>query len=405
MKYTLSRSIAIGLVASAVVLDTQAREFDSSSYLTGLFGYQFFDSERNLEDDPSLAIGLGHEFNRRFAAEVLFGGSDLEAKRTPLVEDINAKFYRLDFLYHFAEETWRPFVIAGAGNYAIDTATIKDDETQYNLGLGMKHEISESMDLRFDARGVYGEDTEAKDAMLNLGVNILFAGLVEPLQDEDGDGVLDDQDSCPGTAPGVKVDTEGCELDSDSDGVVDSADNCPGTPAGDEVDSVGCTLVVAAVVVDGDGDGDGVKDSADACLDTPTGAKVDEKGCTLQITETVTMKLNLNFPSDSAQISELEMVEVEKLATFLREYPDTTVVVEGHTDSTGPDQYNQQLSERRAQAVREAAIDRYGVAPDRISAVGVGESQPIADNATSTGRQLNRRVVGVISATVTRPAE
>ncbi len=406
MKRPLSRSIAIGVIASATALGAQAREFDSSTYLTGLFGYQFFDNERNLEADPSLAIGLGHEFNRNIAAEVLFGGADLEAEQPIGNEDIGARFYRLDALYHFDRETWRPYVVAGVGNYEIDNSLqSKFDETQYNLGLGIKHEISESTDLRLDARGIYGEKTEAKDQVINLGVTVLFAGLVEPLQDEDGDGVLDDEDSCPGTAPGVKVDTEGCEPDTDGDGVVDSGDQCPGTPAGDEVDGVGCTVAVVAAAVIADVDGDGVNDAGDACLDTPRGAKVDERGCTLQITETVTMKLNLNFPSGSAEIPELEMVEVEKLATFLREYADTRVVVEGHTDSNGSDQYNKLLSERRAYAVRDAAIDRYGVAPERITAVGLGESQPIADNATPTGRQMNRRVVGVINATVTKPAE
>lgn len=402
MKKALLCSLTLGLGAAVTAPLSMARDFDSSFYLTGLFGYQYFDSERQLEDDPSLAIGLGREFTRRFAAEIVAGGADLENKPKDQT-DINARFYRLDGLYHFSEDTWRPFAILGVGNYEFDRPSGKFDETQYNLGAGLKHEVSESVDLRLDARGVYGEKTEAKDAVINLGVNVLFAGLATPILDEDGDGITDDADQCPGTAPGVEVDTNGCEIvrDADNDGVVDADDACPNTPAGDQVDARGCTIVVPPA----DTDGDGVVDSADACPNTPAGAKVDEKGCNLMLTETVNIRLNVNFPSGSVEIPELEMVEVEKLVQFLREYPDTRVVVEGHTDSQGSEAYNQSLSERRAEAVRQAAISRYGVAPERIGAVGFGESRPIADNATATGRQMNRRVVGVIEATVTKPAE
>ena len=406
MKHFTRNTLALAVASATLAAPLQAREFDSSTYLTGLFGYEYFDSERQFEYDPNLAIGLGHEFNRRFATEFVFGGADLEDKRGRQ-EDINAKFYRLDFLYHFRDEIWRPYVVAGAGNYEIQRPSQKNwDETQYNLGLGLKHEISESMDLRVEARGLYGEESDYKDALLNLGVNILFAGLVEPLQDEDGDGVLDDQDRCPGTPYGAKVDTDGCEvvMDEDKDGVKDADDACPGTPAGEKVDIKGCVLVAAAVVAI-DTDKDTVMDDKDACPDTPAGAKVDEKGCTLQITETVEMTLHVRFDSGSWTVKDQDLADIEKLVVFMREYPDTNVVVEGHTDDRGNDAFNQQLSEKRANAVRQAAIDRFGADPARISAVGMGESNPIADNSTPAGREHNRRVVGVIKANVTKDAK
>jgi outer membrane protein OmpA-like peptidoglycan-associated protein len=82
---------------------------------------------------------------------------------------------------------------------------------------------------------------------------------------------------------------------------------------------------------------------------------------------------------------------MDRLATFMKESPQHTVVVEGHTDSVGTEEYNQQLSERRASAVREALTTR-GVDAKQIATVGKGEGVPVASNDDSGGRQQNRRV-------------
>ena len=86
---------------------------------------------------------------------------------------------------------------------------------------------------------------------------------------------------------------------------------------------------------------------------------------------------------------------IRRISAVLEQYPDYRISVEGHTDATGPDAYNQQLSEQRAQAVRTALVAG-GVDPSRITAVGYGETQPIASNDDATGRQQNRRVEVVV---------
>lgn len=88
---------------------------------------------------------------------------------------------------------------------------------------------------------------------------------------------------------------------------------------------------------------------------------------------------------------------LERVAHFMREYPDREVAVEGFTDSTGADAFNQQLSEDRAHAVRRALIE-HGVPAKRIAARGHGEGFPVATNATAAGRQMNRRVEIVIAS-------
>jgi len=83
--------------------------------------------------------------------------------------------------------------------------------------------------------------------------------------------------------------------------------------------------------------------------------------------------------------------EVNRVAQVLNQYPQTTIVISGHTDSTGSEQYNQALSERRANAVKNALVGM-GVNPARMTTIGYGKSKPVASNASEAGRQLNRRV-------------
>lgn len=102
------------------------------------------------------------------------------------------------------------------------------------------------------------------------------------------------------------------------------------------------------------------------------------------------------FSTGKAELKAGSQDRLTKLVAFLGKYPDRTVIVEGHTDSVGSDETNQVLSQRRADAVR-AYLLAQGVAANRVTAVGKGESLPVADNGNAAGRQQNRRVEIVIS--------
>jgi outer membrane protein OmpA-like peptidoglycan-associated protein len=97
---------------------------------------------------------------------------------------------------------------------------------------------------------------------------------------------------------------------------------------------------------------------------------------------------DLEFDAGKASLQPTAMTAIDRLAQLMNVYPERSVRIEGHTDSVGDDAQNQRLSERRAEAVRDAA---------RVEAVGYGETRPIADNATSSGRQQNRRIELVLS--------
>jgi outer membrane protein OmpA-like peptidoglycan-associated protein len=106
---------------------------------------------------------------------------------------------------------------------------------------------------------------------------------------------------------------------------------------------------------------------------------------------TVTFKSDYMFEVGSAVILPGGFDELDRVANVLNQYPQTNIRISGHTDSTGSADYNQKLSERRAEAVKSALVGK-GVNAARITTIGYGEAKPIASNATEAGRQQNRRV-------------
>lgn len=198
--------------------------------------------------------------------------------------------------------------------------------------------------------------------------------------DSDHDGVADTDDQCPGSPMGAMVDAKGCTMpqDRDGDGISDAMDRCPNTPARTPVDARGCTL---------DSDRDGVADNADRCPNTPSGATVDTQGCAQKIVVS-----NLNFASNSAELNAESRAILDKVAASIRANPTVKLIaVTGYSDDRGAADYNKALSERRAKSVADYLVSQ-GLAASKVSSRGMGEENPIADNATADGRRANRRV-------------
>jgi outer membrane protein OmpA-like peptidoglycan-associated protein len=160
---------------------------------------------------------------------------------------------------------------------------------------------------------------------------------------------------------------------------------------------------------DGDEDGDGVFDRRDRCPDTPPNTPVRHNGCPFpeyaspaQAMEPdepavpVRVELDVKFDFDKSVVKEGSYADIKSLADFMKQYPQTTTTVEGHTDAIGSDAYNQGLSERRANAVRDVLVEQHGIDVNRVSAVGYGESRPVADNDSESGRAINRRVEAAV---------
>jgi len=197
-------------------------------------------------------------------------------------------------------------------------------------------------------------------------------------KDIDNDGVEDGVDECDNTPQGIKVDNVGCKLleDDDKDGISNRDDKCPKTLEGDTVDKTGCLP---------DADKDGVIDSEDECPDTSNDFVVDSVGCPQ------TAILKINFQSAKAVISKDSFSQIEVFANFLNENTGYQAIIYGHTDSINTLGNNKKLSQQRANAVMDALIN-YGVKLTRLTAIGMGSKNPIADNETFEGRAKNRRI-------------
>lgn len=118
-----------------------------------------------------------------------------------------------------------------------------------------------------------------------------------------------------------------------------------------------------------------------------------KKAAVPEVVETI--ELRVEFDTNKSFVRPVYHERIKEVADYMKRNSDVDVVIEGHTDSRGSEAYNQGLSQRRADSVRQYLIDKFGVSASRLSAKGYGESKPIADNNTAQGRERNRRVVAV----------
>ena len=337
-------ALTLGILLAAGNAGADHSVDQSGVTFSPMVGQYNFDSNRDVEDDFLYSFGLGYQFNSPWAVELVYLGVRSETDRTNTHVDLDQ--IRLDGLYHFPREgNFQTYLAAGIGESEYTRRFSDAVETNINAGGGVRYFLSPKLSLRGDVRLIGSLDEEDTDVALSFGLHYAFGGK--------------------------------------------SASHAPvvSTP-------------VAAAAPPADSDGDGVPDSRDQCPDSEAGAKVDEVGCYIMIKEGHSIALNVNFATNSSEVTPEHYAEVAKLSTFMREYPHTSVVIEGHTDDRGKADYNQGLSERRAKAVADLLISREGVDASRVSTKGYGESSPMADSSVQGYRAMNRRVVAAVSVTV-----
>ena len=406
-------------------LDPVALQVDNNNFFTGRLGYV-------------LKAGLG--------VEGFFGYMSNDLETTGLSStDVTVLNYGGDLVWNFQPESaFQVFVMGGGGQQQLDVdpADGSDSDSEsffaWNYGAGVKLFLSRHLAFRVDWRtyiaptgpedsrailnpGVVLEDESMTSTEWTAGLSIFMGGPA----DEDGDGVPDTDDLCPGTPDGVAVDGDGCPFDDDGDGVSNYMDNCPDTPAGAVVDATGCPTdadgdgvfdgldqcpdTPSGAVVDANGcptdsDGDGVFDGIDQCPGTPAGREVDADGCgefEAALAEGRLVLSGVQFEFNSSDIKDESMAELGRAAAAIRNSianrPGISIEVQGHSDAIGSESYNQTLSERRAASVRDYVASVEPSIADALTTRGYGESQPIADNDTEEGRAQNRRVEFVVS--------
>ncbi|KAB2325505.1 OmpA family protein [Betaproteobacteria bacterium SCN1] len=412
---------ALWLLAGLAALGTAANAAEMPQREFGLlFGGGWADKDLvgGKDDDVNPLFGLryGQSLNDsfNFFGDLVYGPYD--GNRAGVGDaDVTTLRGGLEWLFS-KQQRYNWFLSGGMGLMNVNTDNGPDfTRPMASLGVGQAWEVGANDAFRWEVRAdqSFGNSSLPNAGLTNIQALLGYSWGIGAPADSDGDGVPNRLDQCPNTPKGAKVDTKGCPIDSDGDGVFDGLDKCPDTPAGVKVNADGCPLdgdgdgipdykdkcptVPAPGTADGcppDRDGDGIVDANDACPDVPAPGTAD--GCPPKAAEPVVVdrKLTLegvNFDNDSSNLRPESLTILDKAVETLKAWGDVKVEVAGHTDSVSSDAYNLDLSQRRAETVRAYLIDK-GVAADRLSAKGYGESQPVADNKTEEGRFKNRRV-------------
>ncbi|MCF6168549.1 OmpA family protein [Lutibacter sp.] len=419
---------AIGLGVNAVDF------YPTNSGLPGLGGW--FDEFANTGDHFNIVSSI----SKMTVSKYLVDGFSLEAagtlNRITKVGDntiAEVSYYGLDgaVKYDLNEvfgntSKFNPYATVGGGYTWLDTF----GTATFNAGLGFNFWFSEKVGFNFETK--YKQTFESsivQHFQHSLGLVVKFGGT-----DTDGDGVYDQFDACPEVFGLAEY--KGCP-DSDSDGVIDSEDNCPNTaglaslngcPDADEDgiadknddcpdvkgtkanngcpdtdgDGVldkndGCPQVAGSKANKGcpwpDTDGDGVLDKDDNCINEAGPAS--NNGCPV-ITEVEVAKLEalfktVYFDSGKDNFNSETVSKLDEAAQIMKKYSTAKFNILGHTDSTGSKKRNQELSESRANAVKDYLVKK-GVSSSNLTTKGYGEEMPIASNNTRAGRAKNRRV-------------
>lgn len=393
-------SLFVGLLALALPALAQTDEdpgFGSRFYVAPMLSYVFADKERDTDDGYGGAFAIGKGFGPAFAIEA----SGFYHRYSDNVPSGNGKSELagggLSLLVAPLSSMRSVYAIVGAayGNTKDLPGVAEDyDSVLYSAGLGYRVQLTEhGTALRaealyrvddFDVEDSNGEK-RFEDAVFNIGFMFPLGSPPAPpvvedatqsaqvvsVGDDDNDGVTNEADQCPNSLPGAIVDARGCEMDEDADGVVDRLDRCPGTPPGTAVDDSGCPVVTKP-----------------ACETPSAGQMISLEGCATG--DTIVLK-GVNFDFNKARLTPNAKTILDNVSDALAARADLKVEVGGHTDSVGSDDYNQRLSEQRADSVVLYLTEK-GIDAGRLTAKGYGESQPIASNDTDEGREENRRV-------------
>lgn len=390
------------LLIPALLLSTASFANEAHYEISPMIGYNLAEGNVGIKGDDHLLGGLELQYNYKDSKispelSILFS-PDANYKGQG---DTSITRGLLNGVYSFDKiGTVSPFAKAGLGYEFVSNEITNANEDGLVLDAGVGLKIPFTPSWSFKAEAMYlakvssAHNGNADNNLITMvGLTYAFGGstekeFVEPKPvvakaapvDNDHDGVIDSQDSCLNTPANTKVDASGCAVpvDSDGDGVYDALDKCPNTVADSTVDINGCA-------VDLDDDNDGVKNSMDKCPNTPAGEAVNVDGCPAIV------NLHINFANNSADIAAVSENELDHYADFLTKYPNYSAKIVGYTDSRGSAKYNQKLSQKRAEAVVKALVQR-GVKPSQLKSSGMGEAKPIADNATADGRAQNRRI-------------
>ena len=368
------------LLLPALLLGTASFAGNGNYEISPMIGYNLAEGNVGIKGDDHFLGGLELQYNYKNSKispeiSVLYspnadydGGGDTSITRT-LLNGV----YSFDKIGKIT-----PFAKAGLGYEFVSSERNNQNEDGLTLDAGAGLKVPFAPSWAFKAEALYlakvsSAHNDNADNNLIAMVGLTYSFGAAP-QEAPKEVVVVEKEVV--AAPVIVA--VAAEVDSDGDGVYDKLDRCPNTPANSTVGADGCPVPM-------DDDHDGVLNAQDICPNTPAGETVNADGCP------ATVNLHINFENNSAAILASSNERLDKYADFLKKHTNYSAKIVGYTDSRGSASYNKKLSLKRAKAVLAALVQR-GVNPAQLTAIGMGEANPVADNATAEGRAQNRRI-------------
>lgn len=346
---------------------------------------------------PEIGLRFGY-YPARFLGLELEGGGMFAST----VDDESATLWtvRGHVIAQIPRWSVTPFLLAGAGALGVssdaEAAVGNDVDAAVHIGGGVKVYFNRWVAMRLDLRDVIGSrrgvsegENHNFEALLGLSLTLGRKRTAPPPEDgpkdTDGDGIMDPDDKCVET-PGVP-EYDGCPIpDTDGDGFLDPDDKCVDVPG---IAPDGCP--------DNDTDKDGILNDADSCPEVPETKNgfEDEDGCPDELPEEIKafsgVIEGIYFDTNKDTIKSKSRKKLNEAADVLTKFQEIRLEISGHTDSQGSHDYNMDLSQRRAESVRNYLVGK-GIDESRFTVKGMGPDAPRDTNDTKDGRAKNRRI-------------
>ncbi len=415
MKSRISLLAACSLLAIATAASAANKE-DTFS-LSPVIGGITFAGTQHLQTDMVYGLRAGYNFTKAIGVEALFDYANTKNTRSGIDNGRtyggDLDFFRFggELLYHFMpDEKLVPYLAAGygVGNFQGNTvfSTGNTQKGVFSAGLGAKYFLNEGLALRGDVRDlIYTFSKQTRNTIeYTVGLYIPFGGakpVAKPVEPPPAPAPPPPPPKVepppPPPAPTAALTVTPATVTKGETATLNwksqNASGCDIQPGIGPVPPQGVRAITPADSTSYNLSCSGAGGTATSAAGVtvvlpppPPKPKAAERFCDKPST------IIVEFDTNKSEIKTKYDEDLNKLGTFLKEWPKAKGEISGHTDNVGSDKYNLALSQRRAASVKTYLVDKFSIAPERLTTEGYGETKPIATNKTKEGRQLNRRI-------------